>query len=159
MKKIFLTSVCCFAAFFLFAQSASDTIEIKKSFWGTTFTKSGETLKMKNLLDLTKSNSVAYGQIKKARNKNVVGSIFGGVGGFLVGYTVGTAIAGKDPNWAVAGAGAGLIGAGLIFSASAGKYAKKGVQTYNQGLRTTGASKVTLQGVVAANKVGVRLSF
>lgn len=159
MKKFFLTSFFCFAIVVAFSQSVTDTIEIKRSFWGTTFRQNGENLKMKDMLEITKSNPTAYAQMKKARNKSTVSSIFGGVGGFLVGYTIGTAIAGKDPNWAVAGVGAGLIGAGIPFSVNAGKYAKRAVSNYNQGLQNLTTKTLQMEAVIAANGLGIKLTF
>lgn len=159
MKKILLTTVFCCTIFAVFSQSVSDTIEIKKAFLGTVFRQNGENLKLKNLLAITKSNPDAYGYMKKARNKNTVGSVFAGVGGFLIGYTIGTAIAGKDPQWAIAGAGAGLVGAGLLFSVDAGKNARKAVQTYNQGLQNNNAGTMKIEAGFAGNGLGVRLAF
>ena len=159
MKKILLTTVFCCAILIAFSQSGTGTIEMKQSFFGTTFTQNGKILKMKDLLSVMQPNETAYAYMKKARNKNTVGSIFGGVGGFLVGYTLGTAIGGKDPKWAVAGVGAGLIGAGVLFSVDAGKNAKRAVNTYNQSLQNSNAKTVKLEAIYAANGAGLRLSF
>lgn len=159
MKKILLSSVFCCSILLAFSQSVTDTIEIKKSFLGPVFRQGGENLKMKDLLAITQSNPEAYRYMKKARNKNTVGSIFGGVGGFLVGYTVGTAIAGKDAKWAVAGVGAGLIGAGVLFSVDAGKNAKKAASTYNQALQNSGSGTMRVEAILAANGIGIRLKF
>lgn len=159
MKKILLTAIFSCVMVVAFSQSTLDTIEIKKSFLGTVFKKNGENLKMRDLLDVTKNNPAAYNYMKKARNKNTVGSIFGGVGGFLIGYTVGTAVAGKDPQWGIAGIGVGLVGAGLLFSADAGKNAKRSVRLYNQGVQNPTTRVMKFQGGFMGNGFGVKLTF
>ncbi len=114
---------------------------------------------MKDLVAITQNNSAAYAEIKKARTSNTIGSVIGGIGGFLVGYTLGTAIAGKNPNWAVAGVGAGLIGVSVPFAISTGKRVKNGVHIYNSSLRSTSSRNIQLRGYLAAGGVGLRINF
>lgn len=60
--------------------------------------------------------------------------ILGYAGGFMIGWPLGTAIGGGEPNWALAGIGAGLVVLSIPLSSSAKKKTIKAIELYNQGL-------------------------
>lgn len=60
-----------------------------------------------------------------------ISSILGFAGGFLVGFNLGQAISGQQPQWAFSGVGAGLIAISIPISASANKKIKKAVTEFN----------------------------
>ena len=64
--------------------------------------------------------------------------ILGTAGGALVGFPIGTAIGGGDPEWALAGVGAALIVASIPIVKGFNNKTKKAVQLYNNGV-TSGA--------------------
>ncbi|MGV3641105.1 MAG: hypothetical protein ACO1NZ_11335 [Adhaeribacter sp.] len=142
----------------LFAQNSSDSIVVKKAM-GVVFLQNGKTLKPRQLLDITQSNPEAFQEMKKAKSNFDVGYVFSLAGGTLVGWTLGTALGGGEPNWAVAGVGAGLIGVSIPFSAAYSKHAKNAVRTYNGALHHTGMNKVDLRFGLAGSGPGLRLVF
>lgn len=77
----------------VFGQSQSDTIQIKKSL-GTIFIQNGERFKPNQLLEIIKINPEAYTEMKVAKSNHNIGSVFAFAGRFLVGWPLGTAIAG-----------------------------------------------------------------
>ncbi|MFV0606003.1 MAG: hypothetical protein ACK5NK_09205 [Niabella sp.] len=154
MKKNLTVLLLLLSANTLFSQNANTPITVEQSFWGTRFTQDGQNLKMKQLLSITQNNTAAYGKMKKARSNNTVGTIIGSIGGFMVGYTLGTAISGK-PNWAVAEVGAGLIGVSIPFSVSAVKHAKKGAALYNEGVSNATANNLQLNVGSTQNGIGL----
>lgn len=54
----------------------------------------------------------------------ITGNVLGFMGGGCIGWPLGTAIGGGDPQWAIAGIGAGLIAIGLPLSIIATRRAK-----------------------------------
>lgn len=131
MKKTILTLTIALASMtFCNAQK----IEMEKVFGGYKFTQYGKKMTMSDLARTMESNQQAYAFIKKAQTNNTFATIFGFAGGGLVGYQIGTALGGGEPNWAIAGVGAGLIVAGIPFTSGANKNARKALETYNEGL-------------------------
>lgn len=145
---------------FTFGQTVQDSITIKKVFGGYMFYKGERRLTMNQLVGTMKTNEVAYKQIKSAQSNNLLATIIGGAGGFMVGYTVGTALGGGDPNWAVAGVGAGLIVVSIPISQNFNKKAKQAVDTYNAGLQPIAFRyKKELKFSVTGHGVGLTLRF
>ena len=143
---------------YISGQSQSDNIQIKKNF-GTVFIQNGKKLSPKKLLDITKSNSEAYKEMKVAKSNFDTGTIFGVSGGILVGFPVGTALGGGEPNWILAGIGAGLIVISIPFTASYTKHAKKAVGIYNNSSSLTGFRKVDFELGITSNGLGIKVVF
>ncbi|MFC5284602.1 hypothetical protein [Pedobacter alpinus] len=138
---------------------STDTIEVKKGF-GTVFKQNGKPLTPKQLLNITEANPEAYQQMQIAKRNYAPATIFGSIGGFLVGYPLGSAIGGGKPNWTLAGIGAGLIGLSIPFSSAYTKHTKNAVETYNNGLQKTGFKpKVNFNIGIAGNGVGLKMVF
>jgi len=78
----------------------------------------------------------------------------------MVGWPVGTAIGGGDPNWAMAGIGAGLIVVTIPISQKFNKQAKQAVDIYNLGLQETSFwDKRELRFSMNGNGLGLTLRF
>lgn len=112
-------------------QGRRDSVEMKKAFGSYQFYHEGRQLKMKQLEELLKSNEQAYQQLRSSRSSRTISTILGFAGGFMIGWPLGTAIAGGEPNWALAGVGAGVVAVSIPISASANKKMKKAVSIYN----------------------------
>ncbi len=142
----------------LMAQSSADSIEVKKA-WGTVFKQHGKLLTPRKLLDITHSNPEAYKEMKIAKSNYDIGSVIGFAGGFLVGFPLGTALAGGEANWTLAGIGAGLIGVSIPFTAAYNKHAKNAVQYYNQGLQHAGMNPVNLKLGLTGSGLCLKMTF
>jgi hypothetical protein len=79
-------------------------------------------------------------------------------GGLLVGFPLGTAIGGGDPNWALAGVGVGLFLLSIPLEIGYHKNVKAAVDTYNQSLERT-TSRVEFKLGLSATGIGVKLKF
>lgn len=90
---------------------------------------------MNDLVNILRSDAEAYPVIKKAKANNTLGSVFGGVGGFCVGWPLGTAIAGGEPEWGMLAIGGVCVAIGIPLSISAGKKANEAVSIYNSNLQ------------------------
>lgn len=112
------------------SQAAADTIEICKT-CAQSFLYHGKKQTPGQLMTIMRYNPDAYNQIKRARSSYATGQIFGFIGGFLIGWPLGQAIAGRDPNWAMAGIGAGTALLSIPFYSTYKKKAKIAVRLYN----------------------------
>lgn len=116
-------------------RSPADTIDMASSFFsGFRFYVANQRIDNKELKTLLKTNGVAFAQFKSANTSGAFSTILGYTGGFLIGWPIGTAIAGGKPNWALAGIGAGLTAVSIPLSISAKKKLKSAVSTYNASL-------------------------
>ena len=97
--------------------------------------------------------------MKIAKSNYDIGTVFGFAGGFLVGWPLGTALGGGEPNWTLAGIGAGLIVVSIPFSTSYTKHAKKAVGIYNTGLSQTGLRKIDFNLGLTCNGIGIKMTF
>jgi len=80
-------------------------------------------------------------------------------GGFLIGYPIGTAIAGGNANWTLAAVGAGLLVVAIPLISGYNKHAINAVNIYNRGLRSSINPASSLNLRFTANGAGLRISF
>jgi len=137
----------------------SGTIEMRKTFWGISYRQNDQKLTGTELMEKLKANPAAYTEMKKARTNQTFSSLFSGVGGFMVGWPLGTAAGGGDPNWTLAGIGAGLIVAAIPFEIAFTKRARNALNTYNSGLGKSNGRKPELNLGFTRHGMGMRLSF
>ncbi len=139
-------------------QKATDSISMKKAFGGYQFYQGDKKLNMKQLVALMEPDKQAYKMIKSAQSNNTIATILGYAGGFMVGYPLGTSLAGGKPNWTVAGIGAGLIVVAIPISLKTSKQAKQAVNTYNSGLQSVSSwDKNELRFIIKENRAGLAL--
>ena len=161
MRKIaIILTLLVVSMSFTFGQTASDSISMKKVFGGYQFYQGEQRLNVNQLVNTMKPNNQAYQQIKSAQSIYTLSTIIGGVGGFMVGWPIGTALGGGEPNWTMAGIGAGLIVVSIPISQSFNKKAKQAVETYNSGLQTNSFwDKNELKLSLTGNGLGLTLNF
>lgn len=145
MLKTITAAVLLLNSFHLFSQAPPDTIEVRKSFWGTTFRHNGKTLRPRDLLDITVADPKAYEEMRIAKRNYDVGYAFNFAGGFFLGWPLGTAVGGGEPEWGLAGVGFGLTMVSIPFYQAFVKHTTKAVRIYNAGVapKNTEAVKVT----------------
>ncbi len=143
-----------------FSQTSSDSISMKKVFGGYQYYKGEQLLTLQETTNVLKSNKFAFEQMRSARIKNTMSSIFGFAGGFMVGWPLGTAIAGGDPDWALAGIGAGLIVISIPLNNRFNQQAKEAIDIYNEGLQAHSLRPVPeLKFGVIGHGIGLALRF
>lgn len=157
--SIILLIFCCLS--YTSAQSAADSITVKKVFGGYQFRQAGKLLSLNQLSKVLKTNEEAWDQYKSAQTNYALALVFSGAGGFLIGRPIGTAIAGGEPNWALAGIGAGLVIVAIPIAAGYNTKAKQAVQTYNSGLQKTSSfwDRNQLKLTLTGNGIGFALKF
>lgn len=155
MIKTFITLIFAISAItFCHAQK----IEATKVFGGYKYTQNGTKMTMKDLVQTMKADAKSYQLIKKAQSDNTIASIIGFAGGALVGWPVGAAIGGGDPNWTLAAIGAGLIVVAIPIGSGANKKANLAVETYNKSLGITSFNEIKPKFNLILNGNGIGLS-
>lgn len=158
MKRILTLSFAVFLSLTVFCQSPSDSITIKKAL-GTVFVQNNKNLTPKQLLEITKANPEAFQLMQKAKSNFDVATVFGFIGGALVGWPLGTAVAGGDPEWAMMAVGGGLIGVSIPYTIAYNKNAKRAVEIYNAGLNTIDVTHWDVKVGFTGNGIGLKLMF
>jgi hypothetical protein len=159
-KSLILTTLLVLSFNFSFGQIVTDSISVQKVFGGYNFYQGAKRLSINELKNAMKLNDQAYREMKSAQSANIFATIIGGVGGFMVGWPIGTAIGGGDPNWVMAGIGAGLIVVSIPISQKFNKHAKRAVHIFNNGLKTsTFWQRNELRYSMSKDGVGLALRF
>ena len=140
-KLLLLTGISWMFCIAAFAQKdkqknrpSSDSIEVVINFSGTHFYRHDKQLKPRQLKNLLQSNGQAYRHLNASKPPRVVAAVLSYAGGFMIGWPIGTAIAGGKPNWVLAGVGGGLVAVSIPLTISANRQLRKAINTYNAAL-------------------------
>lgn len=144
MKNVLFCFILIFCASISYAQTEPGDIEIKKVFGGIQLKQDGRVLKPKEVLSIMKPVPEAYAAYKKAKSNYNGAQVMGFVGGFLIGWPLGTAIGGGDPEWGLAAAGAGVLLLSIPLSKGYSKNARNAVSIYNAQTGQSGRLPVSL---------------
>jgi hypothetical protein len=130
------------AALFLFThQSLSQELPpqglvMYRNFGGAIFEYTKDTttytVSPRQVLQIMHDDPLAYAEFKKARSYYRAEGVLGFAGGVLALVPVGTAIAGGDPEWALAAGGAALILASIPFNKAYKRHAQHAIETFNK---------------------------
>lgn len=112
-------------------QMSGSPIEMTKKFGSYQFYQNGHKLKVAQVAHIMKPNDVAYSHMRKAKFLYDINTVIGITGGALIGWPIGTSIAGGEPNWLLMGIGAGLIATFIPLDIIANKNAKRAVNSFN----------------------------
>jgi hypothetical protein len=158
MKKSIIAGFLLTVFFNLYGQNQPDSITVKNRL-GPVFQQNGTNLTPNKLLTITKSNQEAYSEMKIANNNYLASMVFQLPGGFLIGYPIGAALAGGDPNWTLVAVGAGLVVVSIPFISAYNKHAKNAVSIYNKGLKYSSMVRPDFKLGITYNGIGFRISF
>ena len=158
MKKLIVAGFLLSLFINLSGQNRPDSITVINRL-GPVFQQNGKTLTPGKLLEITKPNQEAFSEMKIAKSNYTASMIFQLPGGFLIGYPLGTAMAGGDPNWTLAAIGAGLVVISIPFISAYNKHARKAVSAYNNGLRYSTLVRPDLRFGITYNGLGAYLRF
>ncbi|MEA3504020.1 MAG: hypothetical protein U9R32_02325 [Bacteroidota bacterium] len=114
-------------------------------------------LTLPQLSDIVSVNPDSYKMVKSAKGSASFAGVLGYAGGFLIGWPLGTALGGGEPNWAMAGIGAGLVVIAIPISSGANKKIKEAVALYNDGLKPITYSKPSPSFAIQTTQSGIGL--
>jgi hypothetical protein len=129
MKLTRLIILLAFATTVFYSQAIGQDLKMEKN----KFYDGTKELRPAEVLELMKPNAEAYKEFKKARGNNGFAQVLGFAGGALIGWPIGTALGGGDPQWGLAAGGAGLILLAIPLTISYKKHAEKAIDLYNKG--------------------------
>jgi hypothetical protein len=148
-------------AFFISSVATAQTngkIEMKKDFFGYSFHQDSTELWPRDVLQVMEVNQEAFQEFKKARANHAASGIFSAIGGFMIGWPIGQAIAGKDdPLWGLAAGGAALVFVGYSFDKTFKRRVNKAISVYNGGLATSSTLKLNLR--ITGNGIQMNVKF
>lgn len=132
------------------------------SFWtGNKFYYDGLKISSDGVEQIMRSNPNALELLRQGNKQSNGASVVGGIGGILIGWPIGTAIAGGDPVWELAAVGAGISVISAIIYSSANKKIKRSVELYNAGTSTShsesGIREINL--MVKPTEIGLSFTF
>ena len=158
MKKFILVLIALSGVVFGFSQNAPDTIEIQKRL-GKVYLMDGKPMLAKDLYAVLNTNEAAAVKVKQAKSNLFPMYLFSFAGGFMIGWPLGTAIAGGDANWTLALIGVGLVGLSIPFQVGYNRNMYDAVRIYNTDLQKLGINRTILEFGMTGTGVGVRMRF
>ena len=126
---------------------------------GHIFYQKGQWLGTKQLLELTKPYPEAYSEMLKAKADKDAATIIGLIGGFMVGWPIGAALAGGDPNWTIALIGGGAVLVSIPISNGYRKHALEATEIYNREAFKQASRKNTWEFRAGSQGIGLLLRF
>lgn len=137
--RLLLTGICaalCIAPAFS-QKRATDSIDYYSSFFGVAKYYSGNNkLNASQVREYMKVDTQALKLFNRSRTLNTFSTIVGVVGGFMVGYELGSSLGkGRAVNWGVMGPGLALVGASVVLDIGSKGAGKKSVHLYNERFR------------------------
>ena len=97
LKHFLLAAITFLSANKIFAQN-SDKIEARKQFGTYQFYENGQKLKLKEVANKLSIDTKAYKLFQSAKSNYTASSVIGSVGGFLIGYGLGSYIFNNKAN-------------------------------------------------------------
>jgi hypothetical protein len=158
MRIILLICFLLTTHFSSIAQNQKDSIEVRTG-GGTVFLQNGIRMNARDLLRITKSNKVAYKEMKSAKMNKDMSALLSFSGAMITSYSIGWLIGGGEHNWAVTGTGIGLLALSMPFNASYNKRATNAVRIYNDGIRNSSPNKVYFNLGITPTGMGVCMTF
>lgn len=127
MKRLLLLLICLFSLMYDVNAQSKDTIVFSRN----KFVLSGIEMNYNQTMEVMKDVPEALHWLKKAKMNNTFASIFGFAAGFSIGYPLGQAISGGDPEWGLLAVGGGATLIALPFIINSKKHSIKAVRIYN----------------------------
>jgi hypothetical protein len=120
MKKL-LYITTCMISFLGFSQT---NWTVKSDFWsGVALYQNGSKITINQAIENAKGQENIISKLKAAKTNRTIGTIISYPGAFAFGYVLGQSLNsnGPKPNWAIGGAGAGLMIGGMVLQGSGNK--------------------------------------
>lgn len=161
MKNLFCTfALLTLCTYFTLGQSQNDSIFIEKVFDGQRYYHGENLISMKELVNILKVNEHAYKEIRSARTSQTIAMILSFTGGFMIGWPIGTSLAGGDPQWEIAAIGLGVVIVSIPINISHRKKAARAIDIYNSGLQISSEqNKGDLRMSLSTGSIGINFRF
>ena len=156
MKRIILSILILIGTNVLIqAQAQEDTICRVRN----RYLLNGQALTPKQMLTMMQNYPDAFSAMKMAKTNYDASMVFGYIGGFLVGYPLGTAAAGGKPEWTMAAIGGVFILIALPLNFAYNKNAKTAVRLYNSKIKESSDHNVKIDFGFTRSGIGLICRF
>jgi hypothetical protein len=152
VQKFVLAFMVSLLANIAHAQTAGE-ITLVKTFGGTRFEMDTLTLSPRQVMEILKDTPLAYEEFKQAKKNYSAAGVMGFTGGLLIGFPIGTLIAGGDPEWGLAIGGAALLLGSIPLNKAFQRHATNALDLHNKKFSSRIKTNFYLTGT------GFRLSF
>lgn len=142
----------------LYSQDVSDSIEIRMSN-GVQFRQHGRLLTPRKMLEILKEDNAAYSEMVIAKSRYDLSLLVGIPGGFLIGWPIGTYIAGGTPSLRMASVGVALSVLSIAFNLSYNRHARTAAGYYNEGLKLVEGAKTSVNLGLCNHGLGLTVRF
>jgi hypothetical protein len=144
-----------------FGQEPVDTIRVQKTFFGYAYSQGGQRLSMNRLSDALVSNPEAYQIYQNAQSSGLVAQILAFAGGYMIGWPIGTAIGGGEPNWNLALIGTGLVFISIPLETGYNRKTQQAIDIFNNELpdKKTDKKPIDLELSLRGNGAGLIFTF
>jgi hypothetical protein len=140
-------------------QSSADSIKIRKTTFGITYTMDNKDLSIRQLIQVSRSNPDAYREMKIARNHFIAAGGLSLTGAVLIIWPVMASTPGQDVKWVPMAVGAGLFVVCLPELITFRKHAEQAVSLYNSGLSKPVTPQVTMTVGFTGSGLSLLLKF
>ncbi|MEL6359065.1 MAG: hypothetical protein AAFQ01_03915 [Bacteroidota bacterium] len=124
------------------------------------FSLDGERISYREAVNFLDSYPQVQELVKKAANGYGFTNVIALIGGGLIGWPIGTALGGGDPEWALLGIGAGLVIVSIPIQNGANNKVVEGMTIYDQSLgRVSQVDRPIISIEGSAGKVGLLVRF
>jgi hypothetical protein len=133
--RLFLFAVLAFSlsahAFFPVNMKDSVAVDIDRGIMGTKYRQNGKLLKLGSVYGTVGEYSEAESDVAASKRWFYPGLVAGGVGGFLIGFPIGSSLGGGEFNAPMFYSGLGVLAVALVLSKVADNHLVKAVEKYN----------------------------
>ncbi len=145
----------------VFSQNSGELSIETNFFKGMTFYQNYQRITQTKAAQIIRSNPEAFEMLQNSNKQTGGATVVSAIGGLLIGWPIGTSIAGGDPKWELAAIGAGITVISAVIYSSAEKKAKKAVKLYNAGLSTAlnRMSHTEIRVLAKPTQLGFSISF
>lgn len=163
MKKTLIPLLIFMGAMSItYGQSGNDPLEMRRTFFGGYHFYKGDSRWYINQVSylMKQNDAVAHKAFKSARFTNTIANIIEFTGSFMIGYPLGVALRGGDPNWNWALIGGGLVIIGIPIKQHFYTKARRAINIYNGDLPVeSNEEKLKMEMSVSGNGLGINVSF
>lgn len=157
----FLTAFILLGSSSVSAQAQRPLSITTSAFKGITYYQGGIRINSRAVELTMRTNQEAFQLYQKSNSLASGSSFISAIGGVFIGWPIVTAIAGGEPNWALAGIGGAITITSFVIYSSSKKKAKEAVKVFNNGLSQSSIVKnsTTVQFSIKPTELGISLSF
>ncbi len=143
----------------LFSQGPEKPIEIRRSFFLTSYVQDGERLPRQEVREMIRVNEQAKEELSRARNNLWFGLAVGAAGSYVVGRQLSREFGNGSANWTYTGFGAGLMVVSFSFTDMYFRKNRNAVRIYNASLKKETSIPASLEVGFSENGIGFCLRF